>query len=269
MLDVHPPHASTHTWRDFFIHIATIVLGLLIAVGLEQTVEYVHHLHQRHELEQNLHDEAMRNKVLLDRNFVAWDGEMRFFLDLKQYVDGLRTSHSQQSAHRRPQYLLDESKTAAVGWDSDRAQSEVWTSALQSQLITLLPPEEARAYGRVYLQLGVAIAAHDQANEDLRELRDLSARYADRSSPLAVDFTRMSDEALDQYSTLLARNFNRVWAEKRMYKGFYGKNAAMLNADSAHPPSEEDLHRAQIDVEDAIKDDLAARPHPPEPPGPK
>ena len=37
MLDVHPPHEVTHTWKDFFIHIATIVVGLLIAIGLEQS----------------------------------------------------------------------------------------------------------------------------------------------------------------------------------------------------------------------------------------
>jgi hypothetical protein len=43
MLDVHPPEHTPHSWRDFFIHIATIVIGLLIAIGLEQTVEYVHH----------------------------------------------------------------------------------------------------------------------------------------------------------------------------------------------------------------------------------
>jgi hypothetical protein len=43
MLDVHPPHETVHTWKDFFIHIATIVIGLLIAVGLEQMVEYLHH----------------------------------------------------------------------------------------------------------------------------------------------------------------------------------------------------------------------------------
>ena len=48
MLDVHPPHSATHTWKDFFIHIATIVIGLLIAVGLEQGVEYMHHRHQAH-----------------------------------------------------------------------------------------------------------------------------------------------------------------------------------------------------------------------------
>ena len=48
MLDVHPPHEAAHTWKDFFIHIATICVGLLIAVSLEQTVELFHHRHQRH-----------------------------------------------------------------------------------------------------------------------------------------------------------------------------------------------------------------------------
>src|ERR1700734_2390481 len=38
-LDVHAPHQSVHSWRDFFVHIATIAVGLLIAVGLEQTIE--------------------------------------------------------------------------------------------------------------------------------------------------------------------------------------------------------------------------------------
>src|SRR6202049_139743 len=42
MLDVHAPHKAVHTWKDFFIHLATIVIGLLIAVGLEQTVEHIH-----------------------------------------------------------------------------------------------------------------------------------------------------------------------------------------------------------------------------------
>jgi hypothetical protein len=65
MLDVHPPHESAHTWRDFFIHIATIVVGLLIAIALEQTVELIHHHHQRRELEANMRAEAQRNVDLL------------------------------------------------------------------------------------------------------------------------------------------------------------------------------------------------------------
>jgi hypothetical protein len=46
MLDVHAPHQTVHTWKDFLVHIAAIRIGLLIAVGLEQTVEFFHHQHQ-------------------------------------------------------------------------------------------------------------------------------------------------------------------------------------------------------------------------------
>src|SRR5580698_2734999 len=66
MLDIHPPHEPAHSWRDFFIHIATIVVGLIIAVGLEQTVEYFHHRHQLFEAREAIHDELEVNAGLLD-----------------------------------------------------------------------------------------------------------------------------------------------------------------------------------------------------------
>jgi len=70
MLDVHPPHEAAHTWKDFFIHIATIVVGLIIAVGLEQTVEYFHHRHQLHRLEESLNEEFERNLQVIDHDVV-------------------------------------------------------------------------------------------------------------------------------------------------------------------------------------------------------
>jgi hypothetical protein len=36
-----PPARATHSWKDLFIHIVTIVIGLIIAAGLEQTVEWL------------------------------------------------------------------------------------------------------------------------------------------------------------------------------------------------------------------------------------
>ena len=43
MIDIHPPHHGGITRRDFFIHLFTVILGILIAISLEQTVEYLHH----------------------------------------------------------------------------------------------------------------------------------------------------------------------------------------------------------------------------------
>jgi hypothetical protein len=56
MLEVHAPHEAPRTWKGFFIHIATIVIGLFIAVGIEKTVEFLHHRHIRGQLEQQMQE---------------------------------------------------------------------------------------------------------------------------------------------------------------------------------------------------------------------
>src|SRR5271155_1600867 len=62
MLDIHPAHHAASTWRDFFIHIATIVLGLLIAIGLEQTVERIHQHYELRETREALEQERKANE---------------------------------------------------------------------------------------------------------------------------------------------------------------------------------------------------------------
>src|ERR1035437_369285 len=66
MLDVHPAHHAASTWRDFFIHIATICLGLLIAVGLEQGIEALHRAHERRDLIEAFRAECETNVKSLD-----------------------------------------------------------------------------------------------------------------------------------------------------------------------------------------------------------
>jgi hypothetical protein len=60
MREVHPMHEPPLTWSGFFVHIATIVVGLFIAVCIDKTVEAIHHHFQRGELE------AQMRQVFLD-----------------------------------------------------------------------------------------------------------------------------------------------------------------------------------------------------------
>jgi hypothetical protein len=60
MREVHPMHEPPLTWSGFFVHIATIVVGLFIAVCIDKTVEAIHHHFQRSELE------AQMRQVFLD-----------------------------------------------------------------------------------------------------------------------------------------------------------------------------------------------------------
>jgi len=68
MIEVHPPHEGVHSWRQFLIHIAAITIGLLIAIGLEQTVVYFHHRHQLQEARRELASELESNRRVVGIN---------------------------------------------------------------------------------------------------------------------------------------------------------------------------------------------------------
>jgi hypothetical protein len=78
MLDVHPITHLRGGWREFLLHIATISVGLLIAVALEQAVEKLHQIHQRHQLQHDLREEAERNRETLKAD-LALESESTWF----------------------------------------------------------------------------------------------------------------------------------------------------------------------------------------------
>ena len=141
MLDVHVPH-PTHSWRDFFIHIATITVGLLIAIGLEQTVEAIHHHHQRSDLEHQLHDETQRNLDLVHVNIT----HLKALRDwLNSAIVALNSAPVTNGKISRgalpPQGNFDGSI-----WTPSRT---VWAVAKASGAVALLPEDEAQVYARV------------------------------------------------------------------------------------------------------------------------
>jgi hypothetical protein len=95
MLDVHPPHTPTHTWRDFLLHIATIVVGLIIAVALEQTVEFFHHQHQAHEARELLFQEMDANRQAVAENVYSLRLHEKHLLAALTVLEHLR-SHTAQ-----------------------------------------------------------------------------------------------------------------------------------------------------------------------------
>jgi hypothetical protein len=164
MLDVHPPHAPTHTWRDFLIHIATIVIGLLIAIGLEQSVEYFHHRHQLHQLHEDLHAESLRNLhiALADID----DSEALHTRDMAIYQEVVAANRD----HRAPVLHTTLGHSGYV-----KPASAAWTVAQQSGTLSLLPRDEAQLYVRVYSLVDQASGVLAQGNAASTKLRDALA----------------------------------------------------------------------------------------------
>jgi hypothetical protein len=165
MLDVHPPHAPTHTWRDFCIHIATIVIGLLIAVGLEQTVEAFHHHHQREELIANFRGECDRNVKLADRNLASIQGDRAWE---QAWLDALRKS----SQDPRIVTVVLPARPPANQYEG--ISRSVWTIAKSNGTAALLPETLAEMYERVDHEGDEAYRSADLYTEGLRHLSNLA-----------------------------------------------------------------------------------------------
>jgi hypothetical protein len=145
MLDVHPPHEAVHTWKGFFIHIATIVIGLLIAIGLEQTVEYFHHRHQVAEIRRSLADERRINEVFFTSACNEFRRYAPILLGSLQTLTYLRThpgAPASQWPGRFSFYML-----------IVHFQDSAWKIALQSPALAYMPRAEVQTYSDVYARL--------------------------------------------------------------------------------------------------------------------
>jgi len=142
MLDVHPPHAPTHTWKDFFIHIATIVIGLIIAVGLEQAVEIAHQHYELRETREALRQEFEANLPKLEtdeRNWLATAAELKNNLLVLEFI---RTHPGV------PQTALP----GDLEWDQSAflSDSTVWDAAQKNGITRRMPIEEATRSDGLY-----------------------------------------------------------------------------------------------------------------------
>jgi hypothetical protein len=271
MLDVHVPHAK-HTWKDFIIHIGTITVGLLIAIGLEQSVEKLHHLRQRHELEAALRAEGDWNKSLSEANFQAFDDSMTWRLGLHQDIQtmlatGGKANLPYRVLHHRPAMVAGRPSLIS---SSAGLSTAAWDTAAEDNRLTLLPDDLAAAYSRLYSEeKGFADAQHIAAIAEYQQSA-FEGQFADIRTPRTPVLAKMNAGQLQQYDALVMEAFTDVRREKAALTTFYGSNNAMLDgtldlvrgqreAKDAYPDDYDKMAR-EIEREDAERDGAAATP---------
>jgi hypothetical protein len=227
MLDVHPPHHSTTTWRDFFIHIATICIGLLIAIGLEQSVEALHRHQEREQLRKALDNES--RQILFDTSRVE-AGET---IDL-QWIHAMETQVSDAARDHHPLEPL--AHRTSYGWDIP--DEPVYKAARASAKLDLLTDDETVVYGELDAVMTQILTKYEELIHARRELdafvRELNFAQPAGTKPLSA----ASPANLKQLHTLIvqleeATSTMRYWSRQAR-----GAATALL-------AGERDLHKLQ------------------------
>jgi hypothetical protein len=202
MLDVHAPHESVHTWKDFFIHIATIVIGLLIAIGLEQTVEFFHHRHQVADVRGQLETELRINVATFHAQMLEF---RRFTPILQRDLEVLHYLREHPGAPRS-------SWPGELSWwyvDSAYVLS-AWNAAHESSVLALMPRHEVEQHSALYSSLAALNESTKEATQRIWVSFSYGIRDEDpaRMTPPELD---ASIEAVTAALILYARMFNLQW----------------------------------------------------------
>jgi hypothetical protein len=203
MLDIHAPHEALHTWKDFFIHIATIVIGLFIAVGLEQTVELVHHRDVREQLE-----EQMRQVFAGDVQSDAVS--LKTLADLRAYLSQLRLAIKArlEGNEEVPPPSANDPRMASFTIFPTLAP---YDAAKENGTVAYLPTARIRIYNRVAFQRELMATVRERWFDGLAALAAFNERYADSTGSLetggvstAPDLSKLSRGELVEYLNVVA-----------------------------------------------------------------
>jgi len=192
MLDVHMPHA-THTWKDFFIHVGTICVGLLIAVSLEQTVEYFHHRYERRQLEDDLRAEAERRIPLLTA------GLKQFAILADWYREGLQRGRAATASGGFVTFVLPDRPQMQ---STPRPEDATWPAAKASGLVAVLPNQEVEGWDRVDAQAQMTERMNDDRNKAGEDFRAVADRLGVSVAPGAT--VRVTPEERDELMRAMA-----------------------------------------------------------------
>jgi hypothetical protein len=190
-MDVHPPHHGINTWRDFLVHMGTICLGLLIAIGLEQSVEAWHRSQERQELREALDRDSRQTISDTLRTEKYAEALIPWLLERMQQVRTALATHGRLGLKATPPLN-----------DFDIPEDVAFQAAKTSGALELLSPEETRAY----FEADWVNVDMTKAYENLQTARHGVQEYEleFRSLPAPPDFSNATAEELHRYLDLLS-----------------------------------------------------------------
>jgi hypothetical protein len=209
MIDIHPPQHAAMTRRDFFVHLGIVVLGILIAIGLEQSVEYFHHRHQVVETRRALQQETALNIRL----FAIQTEEFNRFAP-RLLTDVAVLHYLRDHPHAPPQQwpgTID-----LVGFYLAYTDTN-WIAAQQSGVLNYMPPSEVARFGNIYT--------------GLQKLTELENSYREAIHQVGTVFISQPDPS--QFTPAQIETANSLMAQVLLRKSLSA--TTQLNLATYHP----------------------------------
>ena len=136
-MEVHAPHKPIHSIKEFLVHLLAITIGLLIALGLEATVEWVHHRHLARDARENIYQEFRANQQDVQRQLNALPDEDKRLNEILNLVN--------DAEYGRPHMPAGD-----FMWTSILLRDSAWNAASSTGAIAFMDYDEVKRYSQLY-----------------------------------------------------------------------------------------------------------------------
>jgi hypothetical protein len=223
MLDVHAPHKKLEGTKEFFFHLFTITIGLLIATQIESCMEWRHHVHLAAEAREKLRDEISHNVKDLEQAQPALD-EWR-----KQVSDDIS---AMERIQQHPADTAAQEASITVSGHGMSLRNTAWKTAESTGALAYMPYDEALRYTEIYQAQAELAAVGQKPMEDMARAMGLVTKFGrpkrispDQATALAEPFGQAAFHLADA-AAILKKNIelNKAFLEGREPKGSFEEN---------------------------------------------
>ncbi|MFZ0361563.1 MAG: hypothetical protein WAL58_14075 [Terriglobales bacterium] len=204
-MDIHPPHGPVNSFKDFLLHLLTVILGILIALSLEGLIEWHHHRSLAEEARSNLTAEIRENRQLLAGGLPAAPAaEQR----LKATIETIE-------AYRKDRR---DDRTSKLDWSFGLfpLSATAWSTASSTGALSYMDYSEVQGYTRAYVLQDEFLTMQQNALGKWLDLQKWLARRDSKGSLSNLNNEELSEVEAAASATLLHTETEETFAKDLM-----------------------------------------------------
>jgi hypothetical protein len=207
MLDVHPPHEKIHGFKDFLLHLLTITIGLLIALGLEGSVEHWKQRELQKDADTKLRQEIRDNAKEIALVHSANATEQANLGKIVEFLSARKKNQPYDMRQLRLDFTVGDLKSAS------------WKTAAATGALGFMDYDQVQRYADLYQLQDKYSALQDQTIDEFLQLQSYFIYGSDpeKITPADAGTAELDTRralahltAMDQVGTALASEYDAL-----------------------------------------------------------